>query len=158
MYICIYIHRKPRQNGRKMTSFWGAMGRHGQAGSWRGQWTGWIGSEPVQISWCGLLWHQLHFPTVQMSSTRCHNCTQWVHFKKREIINRTPYSDYLLFDRKTNWLLDSFFLNFKVSAKSHSFVYRSMYLFLRSKPDLVWPNADFSQRATIFRTLLGLLN
>ena len=30
-------HEKPRQNGRKMTSFRGAMGRHGQAGSWRGQ-------------------------------------------------------------------------------------------------------------------------
>jgi len=28
---------KPRQNGRKMTSFRGAMGWHGQAGSWRGQ-------------------------------------------------------------------------------------------------------------------------
>jgi len=28
---------KPRQNGRKMTSFWVAMGWHGQAGSWRGQ-------------------------------------------------------------------------------------------------------------------------
>jgi len=27
----------PRQNGRKMSSFRGAMGRHGQAGSWRGQ-------------------------------------------------------------------------------------------------------------------------
>ena len=37
-----------------MTSFRGAMGRHGQAGSWRGQWTGWIGSAPVQISGCGL--------------------------------------------------------------------------------------------------------
>jgi len=29
-------------------------GGHGQAGSWRGQWTGWIGSTPVQISGCGL--------------------------------------------------------------------------------------------------------
>ena len=28
---------KPRQNSRKMTSFRGTMGRHGQAGSWRGQ-------------------------------------------------------------------------------------------------------------------------
>ena len=48
------ISKKPRQNGRKMTSFRGVMGRHGQAGSWRGQWTGWIGSAPVQISGCGL--------------------------------------------------------------------------------------------------------
>ena len=45
---------KPRQSGRKMTSFRGAMGRHGQTGSWRGQWTGWIGFAPVQISGCGL--------------------------------------------------------------------------------------------------------
>jgi len=29
--------KKPSQNGRKMTSFRGAMGWHGQAGSWRGQ-------------------------------------------------------------------------------------------------------------------------
>ena len=29
-------------------------GGHGQAGSWRGQWTGVIGSAPVQIGWCGL--------------------------------------------------------------------------------------------------------
>ena len=29
-------------------------GGHGQAGSWRGQWNGWIGSAPVQISGCGL--------------------------------------------------------------------------------------------------------
>jgi len=47
-------HAQPRQNGMKMTSFQGAMGRHGQAGSWRGQWTEWIGSAPVQISRCGL--------------------------------------------------------------------------------------------------------
>ena len=53
MYVYIYIY-KPRQNGRKMTLFREAMGRHGQAGSWRGQWTGWIGSAPVQISGCGL--------------------------------------------------------------------------------------------------------
>jgi len=39
---------------KKTTSFRGAMDRHGQAGSWRGQWTGWIGSAPVQISGCGL--------------------------------------------------------------------------------------------------------
>ena len=29
-------------------------GGHGKAGNWRGQWTGWIGSTPVQISGCGL--------------------------------------------------------------------------------------------------------
>ena len=45
---------KPRQNGRKMTSFRRAMGRHGQVGIWRGQWTGRIGSAPLQISGCGL--------------------------------------------------------------------------------------------------------
>ena len=44
IYKHLYIHtcmhackKKPRQNGRKMTSFRGAMGQHGQAGSWRRQ-------------------------------------------------------------------------------------------------------------------------
>ena len=53
-FLSIVQHWKPPPKWQKMTSFRGAMGRHGQAGSWRGQWTGWIGSAPVQISGCGL--------------------------------------------------------------------------------------------------------
>jgi len=94
---------------------------------------------------CFVLYHQLPFPTVQMSSTGCHhNCAKCVHFKKREIINRASNSDYLLFDRKTNWLLDGFSLNFNLPAKSHSFVYSLMYLSLRSKLDRALPNARAS--------------
>jgi len=51
---CLASMWKPRQNDIKTTSFRGAMGRHGQTGSGRGQWTGGIGSTPVQISGCGL--------------------------------------------------------------------------------------------------------
>jgi len=44
---------------------------------------------------CFLLCHQLLFSTVQMSLTGCHNCTKWVRFQKREIINRASQPDYI---------------------------------------------------------------
>ena len=48
--FCLPIHRTPPKWQKNDL----VSGGHDQAGSWRGQWTGWIGSAPVQISGCGL--------------------------------------------------------------------------------------------------------
>jgi len=53
VYMCMYVSRhfmkKTRQNGKKMTSFWGPTAK---LAAWVGH--GWIGSALVQISRCGL--------------------------------------------------------------------------------------------------------
>ena len=51
VFACIVSPRKPPPKWQKNDL---VSGGHGQAGSCRGQWTGWIGSAPVQISGCGL--------------------------------------------------------------------------------------------------------
>ena len=42
--------------------------------------------------------HQLPFSTVQMSSNGYHTYTKWVHFQKREIVNRASHPDCIQFN------------------------------------------------------------
>jgi len=51
------------KNPAKMAENDLVSGGHGQAGSWCGQWTGWISSAPVQISGCG--------PSLDGALSRC---------------------------------------------------------------------------------------
>jgi len=49
MFICMYIYTRIYKTPPKWQKNDLVPGGHGQAGSLRGQWTGWIGSAPVQI-------------------------------------------------------------------------------------------------------------